>query len=543
MTDTTPNLALPEIIAAQAQKHVTHNEALRDLDALVQLAVIDRDLATPPSTPDDGARWLVPAGASGDWAGHTDHVASWQENGWEFYVPKIGWVAYVVDESQLIAWDGSAWQTANEVLGGASQNMTLLGLGTTADATNPFSAKLNNVLWTGKTVAEGGDGNLRYKLSKESAGNTLSLLFQDNYSGRAEFGLTGDDDFHVKVSADGTTWRDAIVIDRNSGQVTFPQGGGSADLEVTLAELALGVADALNSAQFMGASGNRVADSFDALTYVDVAGASNLDSGTAGLLKNTIIRPDQLPTMTGATTSGVTISASSTATGFDAWKGADKDLATYWQSTGTKVAQWKADFGSAKTIATYAMTTRPANATTAPTAFTLEGSSTGSFAGEQVTLDTQTGLVWAADETKLFTVAAPASYRYYRISITNSGTTVCGFGEVNLNAATIYNNLTVASTVLTATSAPSSAKLVARVKEIDAITLNTDFVASASRDGGTTWSAFALTKRYTGTGYLSIYESGSLSLAAQPLGTSMKWKIAMANNKSVEINDVYLYWS
>jgi len=43
------------------------------------------------------------------------------------------------------------------------------------------------------TPAEGGDGNLRYKLSKESASKTLSFLLQDNFSGRAEIGLTVTD--------------------------------------------------------------------------------------------------------------------------------------------------------------------------------------------------------------------------------------------------------------------------------------------------------------------------------------------------------------
>ena len=55
MSDQTPNLNLPYLIAAQAQKHVTHNEALRALDAIVQIAVLDRDLAVPPATPADGA--------------------------------------------------------------------------------------------------------------------------------------------------------------------------------------------------------------------------------------------------------------------------------------------------------------------------------------------------------------------------------------------------------------------------------------------------------------------------------------------------------
>src|SRR5690606_5997668 len=49
--DATPNLDLPYIMGAQAQKHVTHNEAIRKLDALVQLAVLDRDLTAPPTSP------------------------------------------------------------------------------------------------------------------------------------------------------------------------------------------------------------------------------------------------------------------------------------------------------------------------------------------------------------------------------------------------------------------------------------------------------------------------------------------------------------
>ena len=51
MSDATTHLLLPYILAAQAQKHVTHNEALRLLDGLVQLSVLDRDLTAPPGSP------------------------------------------------------------------------------------------------------------------------------------------------------------------------------------------------------------------------------------------------------------------------------------------------------------------------------------------------------------------------------------------------------------------------------------------------------------------------------------------------------------
>jgi len=67
MTSTT-NLALPFIEAAQSQKHVTHNEALGRLDAIVMLAILDRDLSSPPASPTDGARYLVKATGTGAWA-------------------------------------------------------------------------------------------------------------------------------------------------------------------------------------------------------------------------------------------------------------------------------------------------------------------------------------------------------------------------------------------------------------------------------------------------------------------------------------------
>ena len=221
------NLALPFIEGGELLPDVTLNETLRLIDTLVQLAIVDRDLNAPPGSPVEGQRWIVKASPSptGAWAGHGNHIAAWQDGGWVFCVPKVGWFAYVIDESALIAWSGTAWVPALDFAGITTlQNLALLGVGTTADSTNPFSAKLNNALWVAKTVAEGGDGHLRYKMSKESAAKTLSLLFQDNFSGRAEIGLTGDDDFHFKVSADGSSWLDAITIDRSTGKVTANQG-------------------------------------------------------------------------------------------------------------------------------------------------------------------------------------------------------------------------------------------------------------------------------------------------------------------------------
>jgi hypothetical protein len=191
--------------------------------------VLTRGLTAPPSSPAEGQRWVVKATGTGAWADHNNAIAAWQDGAWQFSVPQTGWVTFVADEGTLLVWNGTAWGDFFSTVT-AIQNLALLGIGATADSTNVLSAKLNNALFAGKTVAEGGDGNLRYKLSKENSSKTLSFLLQDNYSGRAEIGLTGDDDFHFKVSPDGATWYEGIKIAAASGKITFPVSGGPREL-------------------------------------------------------------------------------------------------------------------------------------------------------------------------------------------------------------------------------------------------------------------------------------------------------------------------
>lgn len=104
------NLDLPYLMPSQAQKHITHNEALARLDALVQLSVLDRDLAAPPVSPASGERYIVAAGATGAWAGWDLSVAVFSEGAWMRLMPRDGWTAWIADEAALVVWDGSAWQ-------------------------------------------------------------------------------------------------------------------------------------------------------------------------------------------------------------------------------------------------------------------------------------------------------------------------------------------------------------------------------------------------------------------------------------------------
>jgi Protein of unknown function (DUF2793) len=245
--DDTPNLKLPYIMAAQAQKHVTHNEAIRALDAIVQIAAADRDLAAPPSSPAEGDCYIVAAGATGAWAGSDAKIAAWQDGAWLFYAPREGWLAWVADEDILVVWDGAAWAAAGT--GGATfldltdtpadyagaagriaivksdetglelgEEVGLLGVNATPDATNKLAIASDASLFN-----HAGAGH-QHKINKNAAGDTASLLFQTGFSGRAEFGTAGDDDWHVKVSPDGSTWHEAIVVDKDTGRI----GAGTA---------------------------------------------------------------------------------------------------------------------------------------------------------------------------------------------------------------------------------------------------------------------------------------------------------------------------
>ena len=212
--DQTPNLLLPYIMAAQAQKHVTHNEAIRRLDAIVQLAVLDRDLATPPASPVEGARYIVAASPTGAWTGQTNAIAAYQDGAWAFFAPLEGWIAWIADEDVLVGWSSSAWAA---VTGLTSVNPTpLVGVNATADATNKLSVSSSAVLFnhTGNSV--------QVKLNKAAATDNASFLFQTGFSGRAEIGLAGNDDFSFKVSPIGSTFNTAILIDKTTGSVSFP---------------------------------------------------------------------------------------------------------------------------------------------------------------------------------------------------------------------------------------------------------------------------------------------------------------------------------
>lgn len=208
------NLSLPFIQPSQAQKHVTHNEALQRLDAVVQLSVKSASNIAPPANPTSGERYILPAGVTGVWSGSAGQLAVYENMAWQFYTPAEGWFAWVSDIDQLWVFDGTTWGEHVSDL----QNVDMFGVNTTADATNRVAVASDAVLLT-----HTGAGH-QLKVNKASAADTASLLFQTGWSGRAEMGTIGSDNFELKVSSDGTTFHTALQANTATGSVSFPAG-------------------------------------------------------------------------------------------------------------------------------------------------------------------------------------------------------------------------------------------------------------------------------------------------------------------------------
>lgn len=108
---TTPKLSMPELSVSQAGKEITHNQALAILDQLVQPVVLDKDLATPPGSPANGAAYIIAAAATGAWSGKSGQVAYWLSSAaaWSFYAPLDGWSVWVADEAKRYGYLGGTW--------------------------------------------------------------------------------------------------------------------------------------------------------------------------------------------------------------------------------------------------------------------------------------------------------------------------------------------------------------------------------------------------------------------------------------------------
>ena len=209
MADTTTNLEMPFILPSQAQKHVTHNEALLRLDAIIHLAIAG-ELQEPPPSPVEGVCYVVASPASGAWTGRQGQVAVRQDGAWNFARPREGWRAWFLASKSLKVFSTGDWRD----LSSGTDGFDRLGVNATADATNRLTVSSEASLFN-----HSGSGH-QFKINKAAAVDTASLLFQADWVGHAEMGLAGNNDFSIKVS-DGSTWQTGLAISQ-AGHVSRP---------------------------------------------------------------------------------------------------------------------------------------------------------------------------------------------------------------------------------------------------------------------------------------------------------------------------------
>ena len=107
-------------------------------------------------------------------------------------------------------------------------------------------------------------------------------------------------------------------------------------------------------------------------------------------------------------------------------------------------------------------------------------------------------------------------------------------------------NLTLVSNSTTAEAVPTKADIVLTYTNgAGTATINTDLIASVSRDNGTTYTTTTLASQGT-TGGETILSASNVDISGQPSGSSMVWKVVTANQsatKDTRIHGVSLGWA
>lgn len=115
----THRLALPLIQPGQAQKEMTHNEALLLLDLLVQ-PVVESVASVVPPDPTDGSCWIVGSAPGGAWERHAGALAIWSAGGWRFVAAREGMRVWVRSVGVDARFDGTSWQVGAATAGSLS---------------------------------------------------------------------------------------------------------------------------------------------------------------------------------------------------------------------------------------------------------------------------------------------------------------------------------------------------------------------------------------------------------------------------------------
>ena len=222
MTET-PRLSLPLLQAAQAQKHITVNEALVRLDGLTQLVLQSVSTTVPPGVASDGDCYGVPLGASGNWAGRDGEIALYSNGGWIFLAPEVGWQAWVVDASLSAIYGAAGWVQGAVALSDTGAAIVheivevdhVISAGTTSVVAGMIPSGSIVFGVTGRVLQTMGGALTGWKLGVAGAedryGNNLSLAAGNWVRGLTSFPLTYYDPEDLLLTAEGADFVGGVV--------------------------------------------------------------------------------------------------------------------------------------------------------------------------------------------------------------------------------------------------------------------------------------------------------------------------------------------
>lgn len=113
MINSTPRLKLPYLVESQAQKEITHNEALEIIDVLLHASVIALGENTPPEIKSTsvtrGDCYIAGLEPTGEWEDHPNALCYYMGGGWNFIEPFEGLTVWVRGLKCHYTYDGFEW--------------------------------------------------------------------------------------------------------------------------------------------------------------------------------------------------------------------------------------------------------------------------------------------------------------------------------------------------------------------------------------------------------------------------------------------------
>ena len=212
----TNNFKIPLLFQNQAHKDIVFNEALSKIDSLIHLSVIDIFINSEPENIKDGDSYIISNNPNDIFSNHSCKIA-YYNIGWKFITPTEGmrvWVQskkslYIYIENNWIKFDNTATKDSD------TNVFNSLAVNTNISDSHKLAICSNNSLFTTE------DSSVRITLNKSGSNNFSSIIFQDDWQGKAEIGLLNNNNFVFKNSTNGVDFREIFVIENNSGTIDF----------------------------------------------------------------------------------------------------------------------------------------------------------------------------------------------------------------------------------------------------------------------------------------------------------------------------------